>query len=222
MSLPAAILDVDGTLVDTNYQHALSWHRAFVQHDVHVPVWKVHRAIGMGGDQLVPALAGEEAERERGDSIRAAEKALYMDGIALVELLPGARDFVLWLAERGHEVILSSSAKEEEIAHYLELLDVGDAIAGHTASGDVEQTKPEPDVVKAALEKLGGAAADGHAVMVGDSVYDVEAAGRAGLPTVAVLTGGFGEDELRAAGAAAVFAGLAELRAGVGKTPLTS
>ncbi len=222
MSRPAAILDVDGTLVDTNYQHALSWHRAFVQHDVHVPVWRVHRAIGMGGDQLVAAVAGEEVEREHGDAIRAAEKALYMDGIALVEPLPGAREFVLWLTERGHDVILSSSAQEEEITRYLKLLDVEDAISGYTASGDVEQTKPEPDVVRAALEKLGGAAAEGHAVMIGDSVFDVEAAGRVGLPTVALLTGGFGEDELRAAGAAAVFASLVELREGVGKTPLTS
>jgi HAD superfamily hydrolase (TIGR01509 family) len=214
---PAAILDVDGTLVDTNYQHALSWHRAFVQHDIFVPVWRVHRAIGMGGDQLIPALAGQEVEDEHGDDIRAAEKALYMDGIGLVQVLPGARDFVLWLAERGHAAILSSSAKEEELEVYLELLDVGGTIAGHTTSADVEATKPEPDVIEAALEKLGRPEA---AVMIGDSVFDVEAAKRAGLPTLALLTGGFGADELREAGAAGVFTDLAELRGRVAETPL--
>ena len=105
-----------------------------------------------------------------------------MDGIGLVQLLPGAREFILWLAERGHAVVLSSSAKAEELEVYLEMLDVGDAVAGHTTSADVENTKPEPDVVEAALELLGRPEA---AVMVGDSVFDVHAAGRAGLPTVA-------------------------------------
>jgi phosphoglycolate phosphatase-like HAD superfamily hydrolase len=151
--------------------------------------------------------------------VRATEGALYFDTIDQVELLPGAREFVFWLAERGHAVVLSSSAKPEEIAHYVEMLDVGDAIVGHTDAGDVEAAKPAPDVIQAGLEKLGDRARAG-AVMVGDSVYDVQAASAAGLETLGVLTGGFGGEELRAVGALEVFAGLADLRDHVRKTPL--
>jgi HAD superfamily hydrolase (TIGR01509 family) len=215
---PAAILDIDGTLVDTNYHHALSWWRAFAQHEVIVPIWRIHRSIGMGGDQLLPALAGEEIEDDRGDEIRAAEKAIYMATIGEVVALPGAADLVRWLKGRGHEVVLSSSAKEDEVDHYLDLLGVRDLIDGFTTSADVQDTKPEPDVVKAALEKV--TAKD--AVMIGDSVYDCEAAARAGLPSIALLTGGFGADELKKAGAAAVFESIDALREGVGKTPLSA
>jgi HAD superfamily hydrolase (TIGR01509 family) len=215
---PAAILDIDGTLVDTNYHHALSWWRAFAQHEVIVPIWRIHRSIGMGGDQLLPALAGEEVEDDRGDEIRAAEKAIYMATIGEVVALPGAADLVRWLKERGHEVVLSSSAKEDEVDHYLDLLGVRDLIDGFTTSADVQDTKPEPDVVKAALEKV--TAKD--AVMIGDSVYDCEAAARAGLPSIALLTGGFGAEELKKAGAAAVFESIDALREGVGKTPLSA
>jgi phosphoglycolate phosphatase-like HAD superfamily hydrolase len=214
---PAAILDVDGTLVDTNYQHALSWWRALAQHDVIVPLWRIHRSIGMGGDQLLPALAGEEVEEEMGDDIRAAEKALYMATIGEVVALPGAADLVRWLRDRGHEVVLSSSAKEDEVEHYLDLLDVRDVIAGHTNSADVEATKPKPDVVKAALAKVTAK----KAVMIGDSVYDCEAAARAKVPSIGLLTGGFGAEELERAGAAAVFESIDALRDGVGKTPLS-
>jgi beta-phosphoglucomutase-like phosphatase (HAD superfamily) len=116
---PVAILDVDGTLVDTNYHHALAWYRAFIQHDVELPVWRIHRAIGMGGDQLIAALAGEQAEKEKGDDIRSAEKALYMAMIHEVRPLPDARRLIEVLKERGHPVVLASSAKQEEIEHYL-------------------------------------------------------------------------------------------------------
>jgi beta-phosphoglucomutase-like phosphatase (HAD superfamily) len=215
---PAVVLDVDGTLVDTNYQHALSWWRAMRQHGVEVPIWRLHRAIGMGGDHLVPAIAGEDVEGEQGDSIRAAETALYLMSITEIEPLPGARAFVHFLVDRGHEVVLSSSAKAQEMEQYLDLLEVREVVAGWTTSADVEQTKPEPDVVQAALDRLGHPE---RAVMIGDSTYDAEAAGRAGLPTIGLLTGGFGADELRAAGAVEVFASLDDLRAGAGKTPLS-
>jgi len=215
---PAVVLDVDGTLVDTNYHHALCWYEAMRQHDVHLPLWRIHRAIGMGGDQLVSAVAGEEVEREQGDDIRTAETALYMATIATISPLPGAADFVRFLADRGHEIVLSSSAKEQEIDHYIDLLGVKDVIVGWTTSADVEETKPEPDVIKAGLEKLGN---PDEAVMIGDSVYDVEAAGRAGLPTIALLTGGFGEQELLDVGAKLVFDSLGALQEDVGKTPLS-
>jgi HAD superfamily hydrolase (TIGR01549 family) len=217
-SLPAVILDVDGTLVDTNYQHALTWHAAFRQHGFVVPVFRTHRAIGMGGDQLVPELAGEEWDAEHGDDVRDTEKALYMEMIDRVEPLPAARDFLEFLKDRGHAIVLSSSAKPDEAEAYLDLLDARELVDGWTTSADVENTKPEPDVIRAALDKLDSP--DG-AVMVGDSVFDVQAANKAGLPTVALLTGGFGADELRGEGAVHVFAGLPELMQDIGKTPLS-
>jgi HAD superfamily hydrolase (TIGR01549 family) len=213
---PAAILDVDGTLVDTNYQHAIAWYRAFRQHGVVLPVWRVHRHIGMGGDQLVAAVAGEEVEAEKGDDIRAAEKPLYMAMIEEVEPFEGARELIRELKEGGHAVVLASSAKADEVDHYLELLDAHEVADGWTTSADVEATKPEPDLIQAALEKAGG----GDAVMVGDSTWDCEAARRAGLETMAVLTGGFSERELRDAGAALVIEAVGDLRGRLDQTPL--
>jgi HAD superfamily hydrolase (TIGR01549 family) len=213
---PAAILDIDGTLVDTNYQHALAWYRAFRQHGELLPVWRIHRHIGMGGDQLVAALAGDEVEEEKGDDIRSAEKALYMALIEEVEPLHGARDLIVDLKDRGHSVVLASSAKPDEVEHYLDLLDARELADGWTTSGDVEATKPEPDLVRAAIDKAGSE----KAVMVGDSTFDCEAASRAGIETVAVLTGGFSEQELRDAGAVAVFHSIGDLREGLGGTPL--
>jgi len=213
---PAAILDIDGTLVDTNYHHAIAWYRAFLQSDCVLPLWRIHRHIGMGGDQLVAAVAGEEFDAEHGDEVRAAEKALYMALIHEVRPLEGAHDLVLDLTRAGHAVVLASSAKPDEVEHYVDLLDVRDHADGWTDSGDVERTKPEPDLVEAAVEKAGG----GPAVMVGDSTWDCEAAKRAGLETVAVLTGGFSEAELREAGAAHVFRSLRDLRADIRNTPL--
>jgi HAD superfamily hydrolase (TIGR01509 family) len=213
-----AILDIDGTLVDTNYHHAIAWYRAFRQHDHMVPIWRIHRHIGMGGDKLVAALCGEEVEREQGDDIRAAEKPLYTAMIEEVEPLAGARELMADLKDAGHTVVLASSAKADEVEHYLGLLDARELADDWTSSADVEETKPAPDLVQTALGKAGAGAQD--AVMVGDTTWDVEAAGKAGVPTVAVLTGGFSEAELREAGAVAVFDSIEALRAGLRQTPL--
>jgi HAD superfamily hydrolase (TIGR01549 family) len=213
---PAAILDIDGTLVDTNYQHALAWYRAFHRHGELLPVWRIHRHIGMGGDHLVEALCGETVEEQKGDDIRADEKELYMELIGEVEPFSGALELIVDLREAGHTVVLASSAKSDEVDHYLDLLDARDLVDAWTDSSDVEATKPKPDLVLAAMDKAG----DGSAVMIGDSTWDCEAAGRAGIETVAVLTGGFSEAELREAGAVAVFQSIEELRERVGQTPL--
>jgi HAD superfamily hydrolase (TIGR01549 family) len=170
----------------------------------------------MGGDHLVEALGGERLEEEKGDDIRAAEKVLYAELIGEVEPLEGARALIEDLKEQGHAVVLASSAKEDEVEHYLELLDARELADGWTTSADVEATKPEPDLVQAAIDKAGG----GEAVMVGDSTFDCEAAKRAGIETVAVLTGGFSEAELRDAGAVVVFQSIEELRESLGETPL--
>ena len=213
---PAAILDIDGTLVDTNYHHAIAWYRAFRQHDVILPIWRIHRHLGMGGDQLVAALTNDELENEKGDDIRTAEKALYMALIPEVEPLHGARRLLVELKERRHPMVLASSAKPDEVEHYLDLLDAHELADGWTTSADVEATKPEPDLVRAALDKAG----QEDAVMVGDSTWDCEAAKRAGIETIAVLTGGFSEAELRDAGAVAVFHSIDELREQLESTPL--
>ncbi len=203
----AAILDIDGTLVDTNYQHAIAWFRAFRAHGVTLPVWRIHRHIGMGGDQLVAALAGEGFDSDRGDAVREAEKELYGELIDEVEPMDGARELILSLRETQDSVVLASSAKRDEVDHYLDLLDAREIVDAWTTSADVEATKPEPDLVHAALEKVG---AD-EGIMVGDTTWDVEAAKRAGVQTLAVLTGGFSAAELRDAGAAEVFESVREL-----------
>lgn len=203
------ILDIDGTLVDTNYQHTLAWHRALRTHGHTVQMWVIHRHIGMGGDQIVSALVGDGIEEKEGDGIRAAEGDAYGELIGEVEPMDGARGLIEDLRSDDSRVILASSAKQEEVDHYLDLLDARELIDGWTTSADVERTKPHPDLVHAALEKAGG---EGPAVMVGDSTWDVKAAEAAGIPTLAVLTGGFSEDELREAGAAEVIRSMAELR----------
>lgn len=213
---PIAILDIDGTLVDSNYHHAVAWYRALRQFGAVHPLFEIHRHIGMGGDQLVASLAGEEFDAEHGDDVRQAEKALYMQLITEVEPLEGARELIERLKGRGHTVVLASSAKADEVDHYLDLLDARDLADGWTTSADVEATKPEPDLVVAAVEKAGG----GEAVMVGDSIWDCQAAERAGLQTLAVLTGGFSDAELREAGAAEVFKTLPELLTKLEQTPL--
>jgi HAD superfamily hydrolase (TIGR01509 family) len=214
---PAAILDVDGTLVDTNYHHAIAWYRAFRQHDEVLPIWRIHRHMGMGGDQLVTSLCGEQVEREKGDDVRSAEKELYMALIDEVEPLHGARELIEELKQRGHAVVLASSAKPEEVDHYLDLLDARDLADDWTTSADVEATKPQPDLVSAALERVGGSSDD--AVMVGDTPWDVKAAEGAGVQTLAVLTGGFSAQELREAGAVDVFESVRQLCEHLDRTP---
>jgi HAD superfamily hydrolase (TIGR01509 family) len=213
---PIAILDIDGTLVDTNFHHAIAWYRAFRKHGELLPIWRIHRHIGMGGDQLVASLCGEEVEQAKGDDIREAEGGFYFSLIEEVEPLHGARDLIVDLKERGHTVVLASSAKEKEVEHYLDLLDARELADDWTTSADVEATKPKPDLVQAAIEKAGG----GEAVMVGDSTWDCEAAKRAGIQTVSVLTGGFSEAELRDVGAVVVYGSIYELRRSLDDTPL--
>jgi HAD superfamily hydrolase (TIGR01509 family) len=215
---PAAILDIDGTLVDTNFHHAIAWYRAFRQHEIALPIWRIHRHIGMGGDQMIAALCGDGTEDEKGDDIRAAEKVLYSELIGEVEPLRGARELIVELKDRGHAVVLASSAKEDEVDHYLDLLDARELADDWTTSADVESTKPEPDLVKAAMEKAGS----DEAVMVGDTTWDGEAAGRAGIPSVSVRTGGFSAAELRDAGAIAVFDSIEELSEALDDTPLAA
>jgi HAD superfamily hydrolase (TIGR01549 family) len=212
----AAILDVDGTLVDTNYHHTLAWFRALREHDVTVPVWRLHRHVGMGGDMYVEAVAGKEVEERLGDRLRERWEELFDELIDECVPLAGAHELLVDLQARGMQVVLASSAIEKHLDHFLDLLDAREITDAWTTSDDVERSKPAPDLVEAALEKAGTR----DAVMVGDTPWDVEAARRAGIETIAVLTGGFSEPELREAGAVAVFESIVALREGIGDTPL--
>jgi HAD superfamily hydrolase (TIGR01509 family) len=216
--MATAVLDIDGTLVDTNYHHAIAWFRAFTHHDLVLPIWRIHRHIGMGGDQLVTALCGEDVEARLGDDIRDAEGEEYAQLIGEVRTMQGSRELIVSLKARGHVVVLASSAKEGEVEAYLDLLDAREVADAWTTSADVESTKPAPDLVHAAMARVGSASAD--AVMVGDTPWDVKAAEGADVATLAVMTGGFSEAELREAGAAAVYESVADLRDRLDETPL--
>jgi HAD superfamily hydrolase (TIGR01549 family) len=201
-------VDIDGTLVDTNYHHTIAWGRAFADHGVGVPLWQVHRHNGMGGDQLVAAVAGDGVEERLGDRIRNSEADRYGQLIREVKVLPGARELLIRLKQDGHRVVLASSAKLEEVEHYVDLLDAREVVDAWTSSGDVERTKPHPDLIAAAAERLKPSE---QLVVIGDTAWDAAAAGKAGIPAIGLLSGGFGASELRDAGCCAVYTDAAEL-----------
>jgi HAD superfamily hydrolase (TIGR01549 family) len=200
MDSPVALLDIDGTLVDSTYHHAIAWHRAFARHHVEVPLWRVHRSIGMGGDKLVTEVAGEQVEAEHGDSLRKRWEEEYAALLDEVLPLPGARDLVVDLQQRGHVVVLASSGAERFSHEAVRLLDIADEVAAVTSSDDAEESKPEGDIFAVALDQVSGR----RGVVVGDTPYDVEAAARLGLACVGLLTGGYSRAELEEAGAALV------------------
>ena len=214
-----AVLDVDGTLVDTNYQHALAWYRAFRSLGETYPIWRIHRLIGMGGDRLVAALGGDDVEERIGDDARERWVEEFDRLIDEVAPLPGAREFLAAVRDRGHRVVLASSGKPQHVDHFLDLLDARDLAEAWTSSEDVGSTKPAPDLLQVALEKL-GEPLDAPSVVVGDSVFDVEAAKNAGMPAIVVRSGGFGDDELREAGAVGIYDTPADLTAALDRTDL--
>ncbi|GAA4715190.1 HAD family hydrolase [Nocardioides conyzicola] len=206
--MDAVLFDIDGTLVDSTYHHALAWHRAFARLGDPPPLWRIHRTIGMGGDKLVAELAGEETEAEHGDDLRDAWREEYLEIRAEVRALSGAADLVRKLAVDGYRVALASSGDPQFAGEAVELLDIGDRVEVLTTSEDVEDSKPEPDLVGVTLDRLGEV---DRAVFVGDTPYDVEAARRAGMSCIGLLTGGFSEAELTEAGAVLVAASPADL-----------
>ncbi len=214
-----AVVDVDGTLIDSNYHHALAWYRAFRSLGEPVPAWRLHRLIGMGGDQVVAAIGGQELEDRLGDRLRARHGEEFEPMVAEMEPLPGARDMLVAIRDRGHRLVLASSGHADQVQGYLDLLDVQDLVEAWTTSEDVSASKPHPDLLQAAIGKIG--VADGtSSVMIGDSIFDVQAASRAGFPALVVRSGGFGDDELRAAGALDIFDTPGDLAAALDDTPL--
>ncbi|AZG44460.1 HAD family hydrolase [Gordonia insulae] len=195
------LLDVDGTLIDSTYLHALAWIRAFAAHDLRPAWWRVHRTVGMGGDLLVGELCGPDVEDRLGDALRAEWADRYREVLPEVRPLPGARRFVEDLNGAGLTVALASSGAAEFTDAALDILRMNrDDFAAVTSSEDVDVSKPEPDILATALDRAGGT----RAVLVGDTVWDIESARRLDAECVAVRSGGFAEAELSGAGAVLV------------------
>jgi HAD superfamily hydrolase (TIGR01509 family) len=209
----AVLFDVDGTLVDSNYLHAVTWWEAFLQAGHEVPMARIHRAIGMGSDQLLDELLPDDRERDDDTGIRTAHSALYATYWSRLRPLRHAAGLLRACKERGLRVVLASSADEREFAVLRGVLDAEDAIDAATSSADVERSKPAADLVQVALNRAGVSAAE--AVFVGDTVWDVRACEKAGVRCIGLLSGGISRDELLGAGAAQVYDGPAELLAGL-------
>jgi HAD superfamily hydrolase (TIGR01549 family) len=214
----AALLDIDGTLVDSNYLHVTAWLRAFHEAGFGVDAWRLHRAIGMGSSQLLASLIGEESAERAGEGIKKRHSELYEESGDLLRVFDRAREFVEAVAELGVKVVLATSAAPDELDRLRGLLDLDDVVADIVAGEDVDAAKPAPDLVETALDRAGVPA--GRAVFVGDSVWDIEAAKRAGVRSVGVRSGGTSAAELSDAGAAAVYTDAAALLEGLGKSPL--
>jgi HAD superfamily hydrolase (TIGR01509 family) len=205
----AVLFDVDGTLVDTNYLGAVTWWEAFAQAGYDVAMKDIHRTIGKGSDQLLDALLPKDRDREGDQDLRTAHSALYSVYWTRLRPLDGAVDLLRACHRHGLRVVLASSADEREFAALRTALDADDAIDDATNSGDVERSKPAPDLVEVALDKA-GVSAD-QAVFVGDTVWDVHACQKAGVRCIGLLSGGIGRDELLGAGAVEVYDGPAQL-----------
>jgi HAD superfamily hydrolase (TIGR01509 family) len=202
-SVRAVLFDVDGTLVDTNYLHTVAWWEAFAQAGHEVPMAPIHRAIGMGSDQLLDALLPADRDHDADAGISAAHAALYSVYWSRLRPLPGAAALLRACRGAGLRVVLASSADPRELEVLRAALDCDDAIDEFTSAGEVDASKPAPDLVQVALAKAD--AGPEEAVFVGDAVWDVHACQRAGIRCLGVLTGGFSQDELLSAGAAAVY-----------------
>ncbi len=201
------VLDVDGTLMDTNYLHTEAWARAFEEVGHRIPRARLHKQIGKGSSLLIREFVEDEETEERIDELHSE---IYAELQEYGHPLPGAKELISSLRERGYEVWFVTSAKDEELEHHIQELEAEGRISGVVNSSAVENPKPAPDIFEQALQRAG--ASPDETVAVGDAVWDVEAADAAGIRTVAVLTGGaFSRQELEEAGAVAVYEDCAEL-----------
>ena len=216
----AVIFDVDGTLVDSVDAHAHAWQDAFRDFGKEVPFEKVRSQIGKGGDQLMPVFLSDDQIARDGKALEAHRaEVLKNDYLPGLKPFPGVRALFQRLQSAGSKILLASSAKEDELQFYKRLAQIDDLVEAETSSEDAERSKPHPDIFEAALKQLAGMD-KARIVVVGDTPYDAEAAGKAGLSTIGVLCGGFAEADLRRAGCIAIYAGPADLLAHFDESPL--
>jgi HAD superfamily hydrolase (TIGR01509 family) len=208
---PAVLFDVDGTLVDSNFHHVVAWHRAFLDVGKEVPCWRIHGLIGRSGSELVRILLGDELADEHGARVEELHTRYFVDSGPTLRPLPGARELLAAIAHQGWRAVLATSAGEDELAVLRDVLDAEDLVSAVTSSADADRGKPHPDIVSSALKCIDTQPA--QAIFLGDTVWDVQAGRRAGVPTAAVLSGGIAREALEHAGAAAIYAGPLEVRA---------
>ena len=196
------LFDIDGTLVDSNFLHVHAWYRAFQDVGIDLEAWRIHRSIGMDGTTLLSSLAGD-ADDDTRSRAKDLHSRYYKETTPRLRRLPGAQDLLRRVDKLGPQIVLATSAPDDELQILREVLACDALISAVTSSKDVDTAKPQPDIIRVALDRA-GADAD-RAVFVGDTVWDVEACERAGVPTIAVLSGGVSRSELETAGAQAVF-----------------
>lgn len=215
----AVLFDVDGTLVDSNYLHVHAWYRAFTDVGLPVEAWHIHRSIGMDGSTLLATLA-EDADDDTRARIKDLHSRYYKETTSLLRPLPGARELLEAVEKLGLQVVLATSAPEDELATLREVLDSDHLVSAVTSSADVETAKPQPDIIKVALDRAGVDAA--HAMFIGDAVWDVVACKRAGVGIIGLLSGGVSRGELEKAGAHQVFDDALDLCQHLDDTPIAA
>jgi phosphoglycolate phosphatase-like HAD superfamily hydrolase len=215
---PVVVLDLDGTLVDSVYEHVAAWHAAFHDVGLHVSAVRVHEAIGMGGDRLVAHVSGDAAEAAVGNDVRELHDKYFRAGLRAVNGLDGASELVEALVGTGHRVVVASSSEADLVDEMLDLLDVRRHLTAVVTGSDGAATKPAPDMVQLAVERAGG----GGAIVVGDATWDALSAEAAGLPCIGVRSGGVGAERLRTAGASWVYDGPRDLLTRLEDSPLRS
>jgi len=219
-NLRAVILDIDGTLIDSVDGHARAWQEVFKQYGAEVPFEEVRKLIGKGGDQFMPQFLPADVVRDKADEIEALRLKIFQTHhLPSVRAFPQSRELVQRIKREGLRVVLASSAKADELKGYTKLARIDDLLDDMTSADDAERSKPHPDIFEAALKKLEGVTAD-QAIAVGDTPWDAEAAGKAGLRTVGVLCGGGDEQTLREAGCVAIYQDPADLLARFESSPL--
>ncbi|MDT5134087.1 MAG: hypothetical protein QOE41_3398 [Mycobacterium sp.] len=216
---PAVLFDIDGTLVDSNYLHVHAWSRAFHEAGVEAAAWRIHRSIGMDGSRLVDALSGN-ADDDTKKRLKDLHSRFYSELSPLLRPLPGGREVLDRVASMGLQVVLATSAPDDELSLLRAVLDRDDVVSAVTSSADVENAKPDPGIVEVALDRAGVGAE--RAVFVGDSVWDAEASVRAGVPIIGLLSGGISREELTSAGALVVFKDPRDLIDHMDATPIAA
>ncbi|NEB81965.1 HAD family hydrolase [Streptomyces sp. SID14478] len=216
MTTRAAVFDVDGTLVDTNYLHAVCWWESLRQAGHQVPMQDIHRGIGLGSADLLEHLLGDDRDQSQDDDLSAGHKVLYATWHQRLAPFDRASELLKHLHSEGWKVVLATSASGPELAALRKAIDADDAIEATASADDVDSGKPHPEPVQHALDLVGARAED--SVFVGDSVWDMQAARRAGVTPLAVLSGGISHSELQDAGAVEVYASTGELLDALGSS----